>query len=174
MKKLRNNATVPCRGTDGAAGYDLSSAEDLIISGKGKGVVKTGLAIAIPEGTYARIAPRSGLSVKQFIDVGAGVVDADYRGEVGVVLFNHADDGFRVRQGDRIAQLILERIKTPAVEVVDELDDTSRGAAGFGSTGIQPVSGNNFGNDCSGNIRKQSTNEKSTQSSLKTQSESII
>ena len=125
-------------------------------------MLKTGLAITIPEVTHARIAPRSGLAVKQFIDVGAGVVDADYRGEVGVVLFNHADDDFRIRQGDRIAQLILERIKTLAVEVVDELDDTSRGTAGFGSTGIQPVPGNNFGSDYCGNIRKQSTNKKST------------
>ena len=101
-----------CRGIDGATGYDLSSAEDLIISGKGKGVgvVKTGLAIAIPEGTYSRIAPPSGFAVKQFIDVGAGVVDANYRGEVGVVLFNYVDDEFCVRQGNRIAQLILERM----------------------------------------------------------------
>ena len=70
--------------------------------------MKTGLAEVIPEGTYARIVPPSGLVVKHFIDVGAGVVDADYRGEVGVVLFNHATDDCRVRQGDRIAQLILE------------------------------------------------------------------
>ena len=68
VKKLRNNAIIPCRGTHGASGYDLSSVQDLIISGKGKGVVKTGLTIAIPEDTYARIAPRSGLAVKQFID----------------------------------------------------------------------------------------------------------
>ena len=94
--------------------------------------------------------------------MGAGVVDANYHGEVGGVLFNHADVDFHVRQGDGIAQLILERIKTPAVEVVNELDDTSRGTVDFGSTRIQPVPGNYFGNDCSGNIRKQSTNKKST------------
>ena len=81
-------------------------------------------------------APRSGLAVKNFIDVGAGVVDFDYRGNVGVVLFNHADVDFTVSRGDRVAQLILERISmAPAVEV-QELSDTTRGAGGFGSTGV--------------------------------------
>ena len=87
VNTLRNNATVPCRGTDGEAGYDLSSAEDVAVPGKDKGVRKTRMAIAILEGTYARIASLSELAVKQFIDVGVGVVDADYCGEVGVVLF---------------------------------------------------------------------------------------
>ena len=106
---------------------------------------------------------------------GAGVADAGYHGKVGIVLFNHADDEFRVRQGDQISQLILgRRIKTPAVEVVNELDDTSRGAAGLGSTGKQLVPESNFGNDCSGNIRKQSTNEKSTKSKPQDPSESIL
>ena len=98
--------------------------------------MKIGLEIAIPEGTYARIAPRSGLAVKQFIDVVAGVVDGDYRGEVGIVLFHHADNNFCVRQGEWIAQLILERTKTPAIEVVNELDDASRGATVLGNTGV--------------------------------------
>jgi dUTP pyrophosphatase len=74
--------------------------------------------------------------VKHFIDVGAGVVDADYRGAVGVVLFNHAETDFAVARGDRVAQLVLERIATPPVEVVEELDGTERGAGGFGSTGV--------------------------------------
>ena len=99
-------------------------------------MVKTGLAIAIPENTYARIAPRSGLAVKKFIDTGAGVVDYDYRGEVGVVLFNHAEEDFEVKKGDRIAQLILERISMAEVVETDELFATERGAAGFGSTGV--------------------------------------
>ena len=96
------------------------------------------MAIAIPKSTYARIDPRSGFAIKQSIGRGAGVVDADYHGEVGVILFNNADDEFHVCQGDWIAQLILERIKTPTMEVVDELDDTSRATTGFGTTGIQP------------------------------------
>jgi len=99
-------------------------------------VVRTGLSIAIPENTYARIAPRSGLAVKKFLDTGAGVVDYDYRGEVGVVLFNHSEEDFEVKVGDRIAQLILERISMAGCVEADELFDTERGGAGFGSTGV--------------------------------------
>ena len=117
-------------------GYDLASAVDIIVPAKGKAIVKTDLAIAIPENTYARIAPRSGLAVKHFIDVGAGVVDYDYRGNVGVVLFNHSENDFTVHQSDRIAQLILEQIAMVPVEEVTELPDSERGAGGFGSTGI--------------------------------------
>ena len=98
--------------------------------------MKTGLSISFPAGLYARIAPRSGLALKKFIDVGVGVVDADYRGEVGVVLFNHGDQDFEVKMGDRIAQLILEKISTPEVEEVSRLDSTVRGSGGFGSTGM--------------------------------------
>ena len=120
-------------------GYDLASAVDIVVPAKGKAIVKTDLAIAIPENTYARIAPRSGLAVKHFIDVGAGVVDYDYRGNVGVVLFNHSDTDFTVQQSDRIAQLILEKISMVPVEEVSELPSTERGAGGFGSTGTETL-----------------------------------
>jgi dUTP pyrophosphatase len=113
-----------------------ASAEDTVIPARGKGIVKTDLSIAAPPGTYARIAPRSGLAVKKFIDTGAGVVDEDYRGAVGVVLFNHSDEDFEVKKGDRVAQMILERIITPEVVEVQDLDDTTRGAGGYGSTGV--------------------------------------
>ena len=136
VKKLRNNATVPKRGSEEAAGYDIASAEDTVVPAKGKAVIKTGISIAIPEGCYGRIAPRSGLTVKKFIDVGAGVIDADYRGEVGVVLFNHSEEDFEVKPGDRIAQLILEKIATPQVKEATDLPCTERGSEGFGSTGI--------------------------------------
>ena len=143
VQRLNNNAALPKRGTEGAAGYDLCAAQSCTIPAGGKGLVKTGISIQFPTGLYARIAPRSGLALKRFIDVGAGVVDADYRGEVGVVLFNHGDQDFEVKMGDRIAQLILEKISTPAVEEVSGLDDTVRGSGGFGSTGIE--SGNDTG-----------------------------
>ncbi|EIE26694.1 putative Deoxyuridine 5'-triphosphate nucleotidohydrolase [Coccomyxa subellipsoidea C-169] len=136
VKKLTPDATLPKRGSERAAGYDLASAYDCTVPAHGKAVVKTGLSIAIPAGTYARVAPRSGLAVKHFIDTGAGVVDEDYRGEVGVVLFNHGDADFSVKKGDRVAQLILERIMTPEVEEVEDLDATLRGAGGYGSTGV--------------------------------------
>ena len=113
-----------------------TSCADITVPAHGRAIVPTGLALAAPPGTYARVAPRSGLAVKHFIDTGAGVVDEDYRGEVGVVLFNHGGDAFEVRRGDRVAQLILERIVTPEVEEVDDLDATARGAGGYGSTGV--------------------------------------
>merc|ERR1712038_2092449 len=128
---------IPTRGSKLSAGYDLASAEDTIIKAGDKGIVRTDLSIACPEGTYARIAPRSGLAVKKFIDVGAGVVDADYRGAVGVVLFNFGTEDFVIRKGDRIAQLILEKVSMVDVVEVEELDDTQRGAGGFGSTGVK-------------------------------------
>ena len=103
VQKLSNNAALRKRSTDGAAGYDLCASQDYTIPAGGKGLVKTGLSISFPTGLYTKIAPRSGLALKKFIDVGAGVVDSDYRGEVGVVLFNHGDQDFQVKMGDRIA-----------------------------------------------------------------------
>eukprot|EP00747_Dinoflagellata_sp_TGD_P161627 gnl/TRDRNA2_/TRDRNA2_178283_c0_seq1.p1 gnl/TRDRNA2_/TRDRNA2_178283_c0~~gnl/TRDRNA2_/TRDRNA2_178283_c0_seq1.p1 ORF type:complete len:226 (+),score=53.01 gnl/TRDRNA2_/TRDRNA2_178283_c0_seq1:98-775(+) len=136
VKRLRDSAKLPVRGSTDAAGFDLAAADPAVVPAGGKAIVKTGLSIAIPEGTYARIAPRSGLAAKKMIDCGAGVVDFDYRGEVGVVLFNHGPEDFVVEVGDRVAQLILERISmAPCVEV-DSLDATVRGAGGFGSTGV--------------------------------------
>jgi len=119
VKRLSENAIIPTRGSPNAAGFDLSSAEDTVVKAGRVGVVKTDISITCPEGTYARIAPRSGLAVKKFIDVGAGVVDADYRGPVGVVLFNFGSDDFIVEKGDRIAQLILEKISMAEVVEVN-------------------------------------------------------
>ncbi|GAB4852544.1 hypothetical protein Ancab_040548 [Ancistrocladus abbreviatus] len=136
VKKLSDNAVLPSRASPLSAGYDLSSAIETKVPARGKALVATDLSFSIPEGTYARIAPRSGLTWKHSIDVGAGVIDADYRGPVGVILFNHSDVDFEVKAGDRIAQLIIERIMTPDVVEVEELDSTVRGAGGFGSTGI--------------------------------------
>jgi len=142
VKKLSPSAVIPSRGSPGAAGYDLSAAHDGVVPARGKALIKTDISIAIPENTYARIAPRSGLAHKHFIDTGAGVVDYDYRGNVGVILFNHAEIDFVIKAGDRIAQLILERIATPEVVEVSELEGTERGSGGFGSTGVasQPSS----------------------------------
>ena len=133
--KLTEQAFEPVRGSVRAAGLDLRSAYDLIVPARGKALVKTDLQIQVPEGSYGRVAPRSGLAVKNFIDVGAGVVDEDYRGNLGVVLFNHSDQDFEVKRGDRIAQLICERIFYPELEPVDKLDETQRGEGGFGSSG---------------------------------------
>ncbi|KAI3825572.1 hypothetical protein L1987_07063 [Smallanthus sonchifolius] len=136
VKKLSDKAVLLSRGSSLAAGYDLSSATETKVPARGKALVPTDLSIAVPEGTYARIAPRSGLAWKHSIDVGAGVIDADYRGPVGVILFNYSDVDFEVKAGDRIAQLIIEKIMTPQVIEVYDLDSTVRGAGGFGSTGV--------------------------------------
>jgi dUTP pyrophosphatase len=135
LKRLSPDAILPVRGSEHAAGYDLSAAHAVTVPPGGKALVKTDWAIAIPPFTYARIAPRSGLAWKKMIATGAGVVDYDYRGNVGVVLFNHGTEDFAVEKGDRIAQLILERISMAEAVEVDELPETTRGVDGFGSTG---------------------------------------
>jgi dUTP pyrophosphatase len=128
---------MPVKGSEFAAGYDLAAAENKTVPARGKAIIKTGLAIKVPYGCYGRIAPRSGLSWKNHLDVGAGVCDTDFTGEYGVILFNHSETDFEVKIGDRIAQLILEKIEPDAaVEEVAELPATKRGEGGFGSTGI--------------------------------------
>ena len=124
---------VPTKGSALAAGYDLYSAE----AAHGQGLVSTDISIIVPIGTYGRVAPRSGLAVKHGISTGAGVIDADYRGEVKVVLFNHSEKDFEIKEGDRIAQLVLEQIVNADIKEIslEELDNTERGEGGFGSTG---------------------------------------
>lgn len=138
VKRLHERAIVPKKATEYAAGYDLYSSEALVIKPRERAVVKTGISMAIPHDNYGRIAPRSGLAVKNGIDVGAGVVDSDYRGEVMILLFNLSNVEFEVKEGDRIAQLIIEKYtRTDLIDAgEDDLDETVRGAAGFGSTGI--------------------------------------
>ncbi|XP_063931539.1 uncharacterized protein LOC135143578 isoform X2 [Zophobas morio] len=118
VQRLSAQATLPVRATEFSAGYDLFSSSDIVVPAKGKELIKTDIAIAIPPNCYGRIAPRSGLAWKLSVDVGGGVVDADYRGPLGVILFNHGEKDFSIKRGDRVAQLILEKIITPTVEEV--------------------------------------------------------
>ena len=101
-------------------------------------LVETGIAIGLPKGTYGRLAARSGMANKHGIAVGGGVIDADYTGEVRVILRNHSTTDYKFKAGDRIAQLIVERIQTNGSMVVDELVETERGTQGFGSTDLGP------------------------------------
>ena len=135
IKKLTYDAIIPTRGSGGAVGYDLYSTDEVVIPPTHRALIGTGVAIVLPPDVYGRVAPRSGLAVKHGIQVGAGVVDPDYTGEVKVVLFNHGDKDFEVKRGERIAQLVLERCETPDVEEIGLLEETERGAGGFGSTG---------------------------------------
>jgi len=133
--KLSEHAKAPTRGSAVAAGYDLYAAEDMVIEAGKRACVKTDIQIEVPDGTYGRVAPRSGLAAKHGIDVGAGVIDKDYRGNVMVLLFNFGDSAFNVGRGDRIAQLVLEKISMAELEELPSLDETDRGEGGFGSTG---------------------------------------
>ena len=136
IKRISPDARIPSRGSAKSAGYDLHAIEDVVIAGNSRALIKTGLQIAVPPGYYGRVAPRSGLALKHFIDVGAGVIDEDYRGELGVVLFNFSSDAFSITKGDRIAQLVIEQIGHPDIVEVDNFDtETQRGDGGFGSTG---------------------------------------
>jgi dUTP pyrophosphatase len=134
--RLHEHAILPSRGTSKSAGYDLSSVDELVIQPGERKLVGTGISIGMPYGVYGRVAPRSGLAVKHGIQVGAGVIDPDYTGEIKVLLFNHGSEAFQVKVGDRIAQLVLERFESVEVLQVDSITDTERGSNGFGSTGI--------------------------------------
>jgi dUTP pyrophosphatase len=137
IKKLSQNAIIPKRTSIQAAGYDLFSAENCIIPKRWRSLVCTDIAIQFPSGYYGRIAPRSGLASKHGLDVGAGVIDSDYRSNIKVLLFNHTDQDFKIEKGDRIAQIIFEKIALPDIQEVDELDETERNEKGFGSSGIK-------------------------------------
>lgn len=138
VQRLSEYASLPVRCSTDAAGYDLSSAYSGLLLPSESRLFKTDIAVAVPKGFYGRVAPRSGLAFKNSIGVLAGVIDSDYRGNVGVILINHHPlSSFEIHAGDRIAQLILEKIATPDVVEVDNLSDTFRGTGGFGSTGLQ-------------------------------------
>ena len=139
VKLLSPKAKLPTKGSHLAAGYDLSSAQQLTIPVNGRTLVQTDISISVPQGTYGRIAPRSGLAVKHGITTGAGVIDIDYTGPIGVVLFNHGDQEFQIQEGDRIAQLILEQIANKPVIEVSELTQTQRGNKRFSSTRSQQI-----------------------------------
>lgn len=139
VKRLPHGAglDLPAYATDGAAGMDVLSAEDVTIPPAGRHAVATGLAVAIPPGFEIQVRPRSGLALKHGITVPntPGTIDSDYRGELKVILINLSSEDFAIRRGDRIAQLVLAPVTRAAWLAVDELDQTARGEGGFGSTG---------------------------------------
>ena len=138
VKKLHELATIPAYQTDGSAGFDLSSVEDLVIKPKCRAIVATGLAFGIEHGYEVQVRARSGMAAKKGIGVlnGPGTIDSDYRGEIKVILINLGDEDFEIKCGDRIAQAVIKEVIQAKFELVDELDDTARGEGGFGSTGV--------------------------------------
>lgn len=140
---------LPAHATEGAAGLDLVAAveADLVLPPGGRALVPTGLAIALPPGFEAQVRPRSGLALKHGVTVlnSPGTIDADYRGEVGVILINHGDRPFTITRGDRIAQLVVARFARVSWEEAAALPDSGRGAGGFGSTGGSGAGGTQSG-----------------------------
>jgi len=136
IKLLGENAKMPTQGTPFSAGYDLYSAENVTVSSLGRQLIKTNISMAIPMNHYGRIAPRSGLAYKHGIDILAGVIDADYRGDIGVILYNtDSSNDFSVKIGDKIAQIIIESCSSPNFIKSKELPISKRGEGGYGHTG---------------------------------------
>src|SRR6201995_2255711 len=134
VKRINPEARIPTKGSQRAAGHDLYTQEAKKIPAKGQAIIGTRIAIGLPPGTYGRIAPRSGLAAKHALTTNAGVIDADYTGEVKIIMVNYGEQDYEVQKGDKIAQLIVERIMDEEIVLVKELDITERGAEGFGSS----------------------------------------
>jgi dUTP pyrophosphatase len=128
---------LPAYESEHAAGMDLRAAEDAILPPAGRALVATGFAIALPHGFEAQVRPRSGLAAKHGVTVlnAPGTIDADYRGEVKVILINHGAEAFAIKRGDRIAQMIVAPVTRVTLAEAASLSETERGAGGFGSTG---------------------------------------
>ena len=138
FKRIHKDATIPAYAHPSDAGMDVRSVEEKVVPARGRALVRTGLVMMLPPGYEAQVRPRSGLALKRGVTVlnTPGTIDSGYRGEVGVILFNSSDEDFAVAKGDKIAQLVIAPVMQPVVEETDEIDDTDRGAGGFGSTGV--------------------------------------
>jgi len=138
VTKLDNDAVIPTYAKPGDAGADLYSISELVLSPGERALVKTGIAIALPNGYVGLVHPRSGLGLKNGISVvnTPGTIDAGYRGEIGVVLINHdLHESFQVKKGDRIAQLVIQKVENAQFKMVDQLPESERSTGGYGSTG---------------------------------------
>ena len=138
VKLLSAQAKPPMKGTISSIGYDLYASQDCVILGGSRAILHTGVSIELPKGTYGRIAPRSGVASAYGIDIGAGVIDPDYRGEIKILVFNHGKFQVHVKAGvTRVAQLIIECARSPEIEIHQGfVKNTERGGKGFGSTGV--------------------------------------
>lgn len=134
IRMLAPGAALPSRQTGGSAGFDVAALEDTVIPARGRGLVRTGIAIAVPRGYEAQIRPRSGLALRQGVSAHFGTIDSDYRGEVLVLLHNFEAQDYPVVRGERIAQMVIAPV-ADARFIEMELDDTDRGGGGFGHTG---------------------------------------
>jgi dUTP pyrophosphatase len=138
FKRIHPDAVLPAYAHASDAGMDLRSVEDVVVPRGGRALVHTGLVMALPPMHEGQVRPRSGLALKHGVTVlnTPGTIDAGYRGEVGVILANFGEADFAVKKGDKIAQLVVAPALQPSVEEIDVVDETDRGAGGFGSTGV--------------------------------------
>lgn len=136
IKKLTEDAIVPFKANISDSGFDLFANEDVIIGPGETVIVKTGIAIQLPEGHEAQIRPRSGITAKTKLRVQLGTIDESYRGELGIIVDNIGSDFFEINKGMKLAQLVIAPVAHPTIEIVDELNETKRGNNGFGSTGV--------------------------------------
>lgn len=132
---MRAGARLPVRASEGSAGADLFCVESFVLASGERRGIPTGISVEIPHGYYGRVAPRSGLAARHGIDVLAGVIDSDYRGELIILLINLGTESVSFQAGDRIAQLIIENAASSQFEQAGDLSDTTRGEGGFGSSG---------------------------------------
>lgn len=140
--RAADDIPVPQRASLGAAGYDICAAEAVTLEPSRSAAVSTGMRLSVPPGYEAQVRPRSGLAFKFGVTVlnAPGTIDADYRGEVKVILINHGPEVFQIEPGMRIAQLVFARVEQMNFRRVEELDESERGEGGFGSTGHAPMS----------------------------------
>jgi len=138
FKKIHPDATLPSYAHASDAGMDVRSVEDVTVPAKGRVLVHTGLVMLLPPMYEAQVRPRSGLALKHGITVlnTPGTIDSGYRGEVGVILANFGDSDFQVKKGDKVAQIVVAPVVQAEIEAASEIDETDRGAGGFGSTGV--------------------------------------
>lgn len=139
FQKIHPNAVLPTYAHPGDAGLDVSSVEEVVIPARGRGMVHTGLKMALPAGTEAQVRPRSGLAFRYGVTIlnAPGTIDEGYRGELCVLLMNVGEVDFKVEKGMRIAQLVIAPILRVETKEIDAIDETVRGPDGFGSTGLR-------------------------------------
>ena len=137
FKRIHPDAVLPAYAHPSDAGMDIRSVADMTVPARGRALVPTGLVVLLPPLYEAQVRPRSGLALKHGITVlnTPGTIDSGYRGEIGVILFNSSDVDFQIKKGDRVAQVVIAPVTQPVIEEAQEIDDTDRGAGGFGSTG---------------------------------------
>ena len=137
FKRIHPDAVLPAYAHPSDAGMDVRSVADMTVPARGRALVPTGLVVLLPPLYEAQVRPRSGVALKHGITVlnTPGTIDSGYRGEIGVILFNSSDVDFQVKKGDRVAQVVIAPVTQPVIEEAQEIDETDRGAGGFGSTG---------------------------------------